>query len=85
MLVNVKPETNPITQGDYPVIMGNVTDQAYKPVINANVFILFGSEAVTTTTDNLGNFRYQSAIPSTPGTYEIDITVTKQGYVKQTC
>ena len=83
MLVNVKPETTPITQGDYPVIMGNVTDQAYNPVTNANVFILFGSEAVTTTTDNLGNFRYQSAIPSTPGTYEIDITVTKQGYIKQ--
>jgi hypothetical protein len=83
MLVNVKPETNPITQGDFPVILGNVTDQAYRPVTNANVFILFGSEAVTTTTDNLGNFRYQSAIPSTPGTYEIDVTVTKQGYIKQ--
>jgi hypothetical protein len=83
MLVNVHPETNPITQGDYPVIMGNVTDQAYRPVTNANVFILFGSEAVTTTTDNLGNFRYQSVIPSTPGTYEIDVTVTKQGYIKQ--
>jgi len=83
MLVNVHPETNPITQGDFPVLLGNVTDQAYRPVTNANVFILFGSEAVTTTTDNLGNFRYQSAIPSTPGTYEIDVTVTKQGYIKQ--
>lgn len=83
MLVNVHPETNPIIQGDYPVIMGNVTDQAYRPVTNANVFILFGSEAVTTTTDSLGNFRYPSAIPSTPGTYEIDVTVTKQGYIKQ--
>lgn len=83
MLVSVKPQKDPITQGDYPVIVGNVTDQAYKPVANANVFIIFGSEAVTTTTDNQGHFKYQSAIPATPGTYEIDVTVTKQGYIKQ--
>jgi len=83
MLVNVKPQNNPIIQGDYPIIMGNVLDQAYRPVTNANVLILYGSEAVTTTTDNQGNFRYTSAIPSTPGTYEIDVTVTKPGYIKQ--
>lgn len=83
MLVSVKPQKDPITQGDFPVIVGNVTDQAYRPVANANVFIIFGSEAVTTTTDNSGKFRYQSAIPGTPGTYEIDVTVTKPGYVKQ--
>jgi hypothetical protein len=83
MLVNVKPQTDPITQGDYPVIIGNVTDQAYKPVTDATVLILFGSEAVTTTTDNQGDFRYQSAIPATPGTYAIDVTVSKTGYVKE--
>jgi hypothetical protein len=81
MLVNVEPQTNPITQGSYPVIIGNVTDQAYKPVVDANVLILFGSEAVTVTTDNQGNFKYQSAIPATPGTYEIDVTVSKTGYI----
>lgn len=83
MLVNVKPQTNPIMQGDSPVIVGNVTDQAYRPVANATVFILFGSEAITTTTDNQGNFRYQSMISSMPGTYEIDVTVTKTGYIKE--
>ncbi|HKU33128.1 MAG TPA: carboxypeptidase-like regulatory domain-containing protein [Candidatus Nitrosotalea sp.] len=83
MLVSVKPQKDPIMQGDYPVIVGNVTDEAYKPVTNANVFIIFGSEAVTTTTDNQGQFKYQSAIPATPGTYEIDVTITKPGYVKQ--
>lgn len=83
MLVSVKPQKDPIMQGDYPVIVGNVTDEAYKPVTNANVFIIFGSEAVTTTTDNQGQFKYKSAIPATPGTYEIDVTITKQGYVKQ--
>ncbi|MDE1867403.1 MAG: hypothetical protein KGI08_06810, partial [Thaumarchaeota archaeon] len=83
MLVTVKPQKDPIMQGDYPVIIGSVTDQAYRPVTNDNVFILFGSEAVTTTTDNQGNFKYQSAIASTPGIYEIDVTITKPGYVKQ--
>lgn len=83
MLVSVKPLKDPIMQGEYPVIVGNVIDQAYRPVPNANVFIIFGSEAVTTTTDNQGNFKYQSAIPETPGTYEIDVTVTKSGYIKQ--
>lgn len=81
MLVNVSPQTNPITQGDYPVIIGNVTDQAYQPVTGATVLILFGSEAVTVTTDSQGDFRYQSAIPSTPGTYQIDVTVSKTGYI----
>ena len=83
MLVTVKPQTDPIMQGQYPVIVGNVTDQAYKPVADAQVFIIFGSEAVTTTTDSSGDFKYQSAIPATPGTYEIDVTVTKSGYIKQ--
>lgn len=83
MLVTVKPQNDPIIQGDSPVIIGTVTDQAYRPVANANVVILFGSEAVTTTTDNQGNFRYQSVIPSTQGTYEIDVTVTKSGYIKE--
>lgn len=83
ILVTVKPQKDPIMQGDHVVIVGTVTDQAYKPVPNANVFILFGSKAVTTTTDNQGNFKYQSATSETPGTYEIDVTVTKLGYVKQ--
>ena len=83
MLVSVKPLKDPIVQGDFPVIVGNVTDQAYRPVANANVFIIFGSEAVTTTTDGNGQFKYASAIPATPGTYEIDVTVTKPGYLKQ--
>ncbi|MDE1769162.1 MAG: carboxypeptidase regulatory-like domain-containing protein [Thaumarchaeota archaeon] len=83
MLVNVKPQIDPIIQGDHVIIVGNVTDQAYKPVPNAVVFLLFGSEAVTTTTDNQGNFKYQSVLSQAPGTYEIDATVTKPGYIKQ--
>ena len=83
MLVSVNPEKDPIMAGEYPVIVGSVKDQAYRPVPGATVFILFGSEAVTTTTDTQGNFKYKSAILQDPGTYEIDVTVTKSGYIKQ--
>jgi hypothetical protein len=83
MLVTVQPEKSPIMEGDFPVIIGTVKDEAYKPVADATILILFGSEAVTTTTDDQGNYRYQSAIPATPGTYEIDVTATKGGYYLQ--
>ena len=80
MLVTVQPEKSPIMEGEFPVIIGTVKDEAYKPVADATILILFGNEAVTTTTDTQGNYRYQSAIPATPGIYEIDVTATKGGY-----
>jgi hypothetical protein len=83
MIVSVNPQNDTIMEGEYPVIVGSVKDQAYRPVPDATVFILFGTEAVTTTTDSKGNFMYKSAILQDPGTYEIDVTVTKSGYIKQ--
>lgn len=82
MLVTVKAEKDPITEGAFPVILGTVKDQGYKPVSNANVLIAFGTVIITTTSDTQGNFRYQSATPFTHGTYEVDVTVSKTGYVK---
>ncbi len=82
MLVSVKAEKDPITEGDFPVIVGTVSDQAYKPIANANVLIMFGTVIVTTTTDDKGNFRYESAMPSTHGIYEVDVTATMDGYTK---
>ena len=82
MLVSVKAEKDPITEGGFPTIIGTVKDQAYKPISNANVLIRFGTLIVTTTTDDKGIFRYQSATPFTHGIYEIDVTATKDGYAK---
>lgn len=82
MLVTVKPEKNPIMEGEFPVIVGTVKDEAYKPVVNANILVLYGNEAVTTTTDMHGYYKYKSAIPAMPGTFEIDVTATKDGYIK---
>lgn len=82
MLISVKAEKDPITEGGFPTIIGTVKDQAYKPISNANVLIRYGTIIVTTTTDDKGDFRYQSATPSTHGIYEIDVTATKDGYAK---
>lgn len=82
MLVSVKAGKDPIIEGGFPVITGTVKNEAYKPIANANVLIMFGTVRVTTTTDEQGSFRYQSAIPSTHGVYEIDATSTKDGYTK---
>jgi len=82
LVVSVAAEKNSIVEGEYPVIVGTVKDQAYKPIANANVLLMFGTVIVTTTTDVQGNFKYKSAIPSTPGLYEIDATAAKDGYVK---
>ena len=82
MMVSVRAETNPITEGGFPTIVGTVDDQAYKPIINANVLIEYGTVIVTTTTDDNGSFKYQSAIPSTHGIYEVVVTATKAGYAK---
>lgn len=82
MLVSVKAEKNPIIEGDFPVIIGTVSDQAYKPISNANVLIMYGTVIVTTTSNDQGNFRYGSVTPSTHGIYEVDATATKNGYTK---
>ena len=82
MLVSVKAEKDPITEGDFPTIVGNVTDEAYKPVANANILIMFGTTIVSTPTDDQGKFRYQATMPSTHGIYEVDVTATKDGYTK---
>ncbi len=82
MLVSVRAQTDPIVEGGFPTIIGTVDDQAYKPIANANVLIEYGTIIVTTTTDDNGSFKYQSAIPSTHGVYEVVATATKDGYTK---
>lgn len=82
MLISVKAEKDPITEGTFPTIVGNVTNEAYKPIANANVLIMFGTTIVSTPTDEQGKFRYQATAPSTRGIYEVDVTVTKDGYTK---
>ena len=80
LIVTVKPKTTPIKDTDFPVIIGTVTDEASKPIEGAHVKITFAKEVVTTTTDQYGNFRYDSVLPILPGYYMINAIVTKDGY-----
>ncbi|MEO9276925.1 MAG: carboxypeptidase-like regulatory domain-containing protein [Nitrososphaera sp.] len=82
MVVNVKPEKTPIDTNSYPVIVGTVIDESSNPISNAKVKLSFEKQVVYTTTDDSGNFRYQSAIPSSDaGAYMINAVVSKDGYV----
>jgi hypothetical protein len=80
LLVTVKPEKTPINDTDFPVIAGTVMDEVSKPVEGALVKITFAKEVVTTTTDQYGNFSYQSVLSILPGDYMINVVVTKDGY-----
>src|SRR5574341_377974 len=80
LVVTVKPEKTPISARESPVIIGTVTDEASKPIGNAKVKLTFAREVITTTTDSNGIFRYESARPSSPGQYAINVVATKEGY-----
>ena len=80
LIVTVKPQTTPIQDTDFPVIIGTVMDEASKPIEGAQVKITFAKEVVTTTTDQYGNFKYESVLPILPGYYMINAVVTKDGY-----
>jgi hypothetical protein len=82
LVVTVNPEITPIAARQFPVIVGSVTDEASKPISNAKLKITFAKEVVTTSTDNNGNFRYESKMPSSPGHYQINVVATKEGYEK---
>jgi len=80
LLVTVKPEKSPIKDTEFPIITGTVTDEASKPIVGALVKITFAKEVVTTTTDQYGNFKYDSVLPIFAGYYMINAVVTKAGY-----
>lgn len=74
------PLTDPLKEGEFPIIVGNVKDQAGKPVPNAEVKIAFASETVSTSTNNVGSFYIELKTPAQPGDYKVSVISTKQGY-----
>lgn len=80
LVVTVKPEKSSITNNEFPIITGKVTDEASKPIEGALVKITFAKEVVTTSTDQYGNFKYESVLPILPGYYMVNAVVTKDGY-----
>jgi hypothetical protein len=74
LLIEVGFEKNPLTEDDIPVVFGNVTDHAGKPVSEAEVKIRLGEKSIITTTDSLGSFVVEfSGFDEVPGSYIVNV------------
>ena len=74
------PLNDPLEDGDFAIIVGNVKDQAGNPVSDAEVKVAFSTETVSATTNNVGSFYVESESPAQPGDYTVSVISTKEGY-----
>lgn len=74
------PLNDPIEDGDFPIIVGNVKDQAGNPVSDVKVNVAFATETVSATTNNVGSFYIELKTPAQPGDYSVSVISTKEGY-----
>jgi len=74
------PLNDPLEDGEFPKIVGNVKDQAGNPVSDAQVKIAFATNTVSSTTNNVGSFYIELKTPAQPGDYTVSVISTKEGY-----
>jgi len=74
------PLNDPLEDSEFPIIVGNVKDQAGNPVSDAQVKIAFGTDTVSSTTNNVGSFYIELKTPAQPGDYTVSVITTKEGY-----
>ena len=74
------PLNNPLEDGEFPIIVGNVKDQGGNPVSGVQVKISFATETITSTTNNVGSFYIEPKTPAQPGDYTVNVISTKEGY-----
>ena len=80
LVVTVKPEKSIIESSETPVLVGIITDQASRPIPNAQVSISTSYGTFGTSTDNNGKFRYQYENPVGPAQYLVNVKAQKDGY-----
>lgn len=80
LVVSVKPEKSPIESSEVPVLVGTVTNQASKPIENAQVTINTSDGVFETITDANGTFRYQYPSAVSPAQYLVNVNAQKGGY-----
>src|SRR5438445_52693 len=80
LVVMVKPEKSPLESSEIPVLVGTVTNQASRPIANAQVSISTSYGTFGTSTNNDGKFRYQYENPVSPAQYLVNVKVQKEGY-----
>lgn len=74
------PLNNPLEDGDFPIIVGNVKDQGGNPISEVQVKISFATEIITSTTNNVGSFYIELKTAAQPGDYTVNVISTKEGY-----
>jgi hypothetical protein len=74
------PLNNPLEDGEFPIIVGNVKDQGGNPVSDVQVKITFAAETIISTTNNVGSFYIELKTPAQPGEYTVNVISTKEGY-----
>ena len=80
LVTSAWPLNDPIEDGQFPIIVGNVKDQAGNPVSDAQVKIAFATETVSSTTNNVGSFYIELKTSAQPGDYTVSVISTKEGY-----
>ncbi|TLX94579.1 MAG: carboxypeptidase regulatory-like domain-containing protein [Thaumarchaeota archaeon] len=80
LVVTVKPEKSPLESNEIPVLVGTVTDQANRPIANAQVSINTSYGIFQISTDTDGKFRYQYPNPVTPAQYMVNVKAQRDGY-----
>ncbi len=74
------PLNDPLEDGEFPIIVGNVKDQSGNPVSGADVKVAFSTETVSSITNNVGSFYVELKTPAQPGDYTVSVVSTKDGY-----
>jgi hypothetical protein len=80
LVVTCKPERSIIESNEVPILVGTVTNQAGKPVENANVSISTSIGVFETVTDGSGKFQYQYPNTVMPAQYLVNFKAQKEGY-----
>ena len=80
LVITAWPLNNPLENGEFPIIVGNVKDQGGNPVSDVQVKVSFATETITSTTNNVGSFYIELETPAQPGDYNVNVLSTKEGY-----
>jgi len=80
LLIDLNVQKGVIYSGETVIVTGKVVDHAYKPIIEAEVFIRTGSDTTIAFTDPYGVFRGEfKDFQRVPGTYAVNVIASLNG------
>lgn len=80
LIIDLNVQKGAIYSGETVVVTGKVVDHAYKPIVDAEVFIRTGSDTTIAFTDPYGVFRGEfEDFQRVPGTYAVNVIASWNG------